>query len=131
MRGPLSRALSPPTRERSPMMHQTVAPATAGHVHACEACAEPFTAKRPTKRFCSTKCRMKSHREGLPGAIDPEDRNAVERWLLGKSYAGRIKQDAPVYGLTVPGRFALDEWNHAFPEAAMTDVAFRARLREL
>ncbi len=32
------------------------------HAAACEQCHEPLTARRGTKRFCSTRCRMAHHR---------------------------------------------------------------------
>jgi hypothetical protein len=110
-------------------------PSTRGRERSCEQCSATYKAPRASSRFCSPACRKRAHR-GSAGT-DTKTEDLLRRWLLRRSYAGQIgpsnRRDPrrPVYALTVPCQFVLEEWNGWNPGASMTGPAFSKSLERL
>lgn len=109
--------------------------ARAGRERTCAQCSGTYRAPRATSRYCSDRCRQRGHR-GV-GDTDGKTLDLLRRWLLRRTYAGQIgpvnRKDprAPIYALTVPSAFALEEWNGWNPGASMSVDAFSSALHRL
>jgi hypothetical protein len=107
----------------------------AGRERTCAQCSGTYRAPRATSRYCSPRCRQRGHR----GASDTDGKtlDLFRRWLLRRTYAGQIgpvnRRDPrpPVYALTVPSAFVLEEWSTWNPGASMTSEAFATALDRL
>lgn len=117
-------------------MNTTTSPATdVGTERTCQQCATTYRAPRTTSRYCADSCRKRASRGVTPSA--PKETDLLRRWLVHRSYAGQInaankRNPRPaVYGLTVPDDLARGEWNEWNPEAALSEAAFKARLKAI